>query len=513
MSPVSRVFIRKQLRSLNANKAIGLDGISSRFLRDAADVLVDPVSHLINLSILTETVPQGFKQAKVIPLYKKGSRMDPGNYRPVSVLSVLSKILEHAVDSQLKEYLEKKQVLFSKQSGFRSRFSTDTCLIGLSDYVKGEMAQGNLVGMVLIDLQKAFDTVDHGILCSKLQAIGVTSVSWFQSYLSDRQQCVEIDGVRSDFLNVSCGVPQGSILGPQLFLLYINDLSISIDCDLLLYADDSALIFSHKDPNFIARHLSDQLSSCKKWLTDNRLSLHVGKTETILFGSCRRLKKVESFQVTCESVPVKRVHSVKYLGVLLDESMDGKSHANGLVKKCGSRVSFLYRNRSFLNTKTRTLLCSALIQPLIDYCSSSWYELLSKQLKQKLDVIQRRMIRFVFSMHHMEHVDSSHFSNLSWLTVRDRVDYFKLCHVFKIRVGRAPPYMTQSFIPVSSTHSHATRGSCAYNFSLSHRTATVPNTFSFSAIKAWNGLPSHLKGETSERVFKSKLKSLFFAKY
>ena len=133
------------MHSLNPNKAVGLDGVSSKFLRDGAEVLVEPVCHIINLSILTETVPRGFKQAKVIPLFKKGSRLDPGNYRPVSILSVLSKILERAVDGQLKEYLARKNVLFSKQSGFRSRFSTDTCLIGLTDFVKREIANGSCV--------------------------------------------------------------------------------------------------------------------------------------------------------------------------------------------------------------------------------------------------------------------------------------------------------------------------------------------------------------------------------
>ena len=192
LTPVSRGFILKQLRSLNPNKAIGLDGVSSRFLRDGADVIAEPVCHLVNMSILTETVPSGFKSAKVVPLFKKGSKLEPGNYRPVSILNVLSKVLERAVHCQLVDHLKAKNVLYKNQSGFRGSFSTDSCLVGLSDYVKGEMGKGNLVGMVLIDLQKAFDTVDHEILLSKLQAIGVSSVSWFRLYLSDRQQCVEV---------------------------------------------------------------------------------------------------------------------------------------------------------------------------------------------------------------------------------------------------------------------------------------------------------------------------------
>ena len=155
--------------------------------------------------------------SKVIPLFKKGSTLDPGNYRPVSILNVLSKILERAAHSQLSDYLEKRGLLFENQSGFRGGYSTDSCLIGLSDFIKEELGKGNLVGMVLIDLQKAFDTVDHTVLMGKLESIGVSSLSWFDSYLSGRKQCVDLKGTRSEFSPVSCGVPQGSILGPLLF--------------------------------------------------------------------------------------------------------------------------------------------------------------------------------------------------------------------------------------------------------------------------------------------------------
>ena len=185
--------------------------------------------------------------------------------------------------------------------GFGGGYSTDSCLIGLTDFIKREISHGNLVGMVLIDLQKAFDTVDHGILNEKLRSIGVSSTSWFDSYLENRRQCVDVKGSRSEFLPISCGVPQGSILGPLLFLIYINDMNISLTCRLSLYADDSALLFAHRDAKVISDRLSMELSSCKNWLVDNRLSLHVGKTESLLFGSKRRLKGVE-FQVLSSSL-------------------------------------------------------------------------------------------------------------------------------------------------------------------------------------------------------------------
>ena len=212
-------------------------------------------------------------------------------------MNVLSKILERAVHSQLNEYLTKRRIICDSQSGFRGGFSTDSCLIQMSDFVKGEIVKGNYVGMVLLDLRKAFDTVNHDILIEKLRAVGIDSCDWFSSYLGGRSQCVEANGTRSDFLPITCGVPQGSILGPQLFLLYINDMAISLDCHLSLYADDSALFFAGSNPQAIAERLSNELASCHKWLVDNRLSLHIGKTECLLFGTKRRLKRVGEFSV------------------------------------------------------------------------------------------------------------------------------------------------------------------------------------------------------------------------
>ena len=295
------------------------------------------------------------------------------------------------------EYLEKRGLLFENQSGFRGGYSTDSCLIGLTDFIKSEIGKGNLVGMVLIDLQKAFDTVDHGILCDKLRSIGVSSTLWFESYLANRSQCVDVGGSRSEFLPVTCGVPQGSILGPLLFLVYINDMSISLSCRLSLYADDSALLFAHRDSQVIANHLSSELSKCKRWLVDNRLSLHVGKTEALLFGSKRRLKGVENFGISCDGTPVERKFTVKYLGALLDANLNSSAHVGNLMKVCAGRMAFLYRNSAFLDKKCRQTLCSALIQPYMDYCCSSWYGGLTVNLKERLNVIQRKMVRFIYA--------------------------------------------------------------------------------------------------------------------
>ena len=505
LMPVSRGFIRKQLLGLNPRKAVGLDEIPSFFLRDGADSIVEPVCHIVNTSIFTEMVPSGFKQARVRPLFKKGSKLDAGNYRPVSVLSVLSKILERAVHDQLSHYLQKRGLLYEYQSGFRGSFSTDTCLIGLSDFIKAELGRGKLVGLVLMDLQKAFDTVDHCVLMHKLEAMGVSCTSWFYSYLSGRKQCVEVDGLRSDLRDISCGVPQGSILGPLLFLVYINDMYRSVQCQLSLYADDSALMFSHSDANVIAERLGRELSSCRKWLIDNRLSLHVGKTECIVFGTKRRLKSISGFSVSCDGMTVRQVSSVKYLGVSLNQCLDFTDHVTGLLNTCANRLKFLYRNAAFLDFECRRILCNSLLQPYIDYCCSSWYSSISQLLRNRLDTLQRRMIRFVLSKDPLYHVLPEDFERLSWLSIPNRVSLFKLNHVFKIRMGKAPRYLCSNFQQISDSHMYNTRRS-SFDFHISKELSCSTRTFAFTAVKLWNGLPQFLKELSTYQTFKSRLK-------
>ena len=403
--------------------------------------------------------------------------------------------------------IKAKSAFFVHLSGY----STDSCLIGLTDFIKCEIGKGNLVGMVLIDLQKAFDTVDHAILNEKLKSIGMSSTSWFQSYLDNRRQCVDIKGSRSEFLPVTCGVPQGSILGPLLFLIYINDMNISLSCRLSLYADDSALLFSHRDARVIADRLSIELSSCKKWLVDNRLSLHVGKTESLLFGSKRRLKGVD-FRVFCDGTPVERKFAVKYLGVHLDDNVNGSVHAGNLLKVCAGRLAFLYRQSSLLDKKCRQTLCSTLIQPYIDYCCSSWYFGLSAALKERLNVLQRKMIRFINGLDFRAHVDNCNIKELTWLNIPDRVKFFQMTHLFRIRNKLAPSYLLPNFTAVSAAHSHNTRGSCS-NFVLSRELSLSQKSFAFTAIKNWNSLPNDLKCIGEFRVFKRRLKQYFISQY
>ena len=497
----------KELRQLNPCKSTGLDEIPARFLKEGADFLKVPITFLVNMSISENCVPDAVKTARVKPLYKKNSNLDVGNYRPVSILSVVSKILEKAVYAQLEAYLVENNIIYDYQSGFRSSFSTDTCLIHLLDHIKRNSARGLFTGTILLDLQKAFDTVDHSILCNKLKLMGVGSTKWFESYLSNRSQLVNVGKINSDIANVTCGVPQGSILGPLLFLCYVNDMVISIDpdCKLLLYADDSTILFSHKDPDQIANKLGKVLESCSEWLVDNKLSLHLGKTECILFGSKRKLRKVTDFHFVCNDHTIDSTTSVKYLGLNIDNILSGEIVVNSIISKVNTRLKFLYRQSYCLSAKTRKNLCSALILCHFDYSCSSWYAGLNKGLKRKLQISQNKVIRFINQLGPRTRITSDILMNLNLLNVETRVKQLRLNHVHKIFYNLCPSYLQENFVPLRDVHHYNTRSS-GYNFLVPNCKGVEDSTFYYTGIKDWNSLPEWLKQIESPQKFKIALK-------
>ena len=510
---VSEDFVFKELCSLNITKSTGLDGIPARFLKDAAPVLKIPITFLINKSISEGVVPDELKLAKVKPLFKKNDRLRPENYRPVSILSIVSKILEKSVYIQLEKFLKSNNILYEFQSGFRTSFSTDSCLIHLIDHVKSQTARGLFTGMVLLDLQKAFDTVDHEIMCQKLEVIGVQSISWFQSYLTSRRQLVNVNGVNSDMSEVVCGVPQGSLLGPLLFLIYVNDVTTSIDsnCKVLLYADDTAILFSHKDPCFISKKLSDMLESCHEWLVDNKLSLHLGKTESIIFGPKRKLNKIgpEDFNISCNGIKIEAQSSVKYLGIMIDQFLSGELIVTNIIKKVNQRLKFLYRYKQCLDLQSRKTLCSTLIQCHIDYACSCWYEGLTMKMKNQLQVAQNKVVRFILGLHNRSRIGYNEFEKLGFLNVANRVKQLRLNHVFNIYNNKCPEYMHNNFVKISSNYN--TRSS-QMNFFVPSVKGCESSTFYFNGIKDWNILPNSTKMCKNKHSFKSSVKQFLLDK-
>ena len=506
-SVISESDILKLLLGISPRKATGLDKLPAKFIRDGALPISAPIAHIVNISLFSGHVPEDMKIARVVPLYKKNSKTDPGNYRPVSILSVMSNFLERVVYTQLEQHMKNQNLFYNFQSGFRTSFSTDTCLTHLSDSIRSEMDSGNFTGMVLIDLQKAFDTVDHPILLKKLEAIGLTnsSVTWFDSYLTNRKQVVDNNGTFSDPRTVPCGVPQGSILGPLLFLIYVNDMESAVSCRLILYADDSALVISGKDISAIQNKLGEELKSLREWLIDNKLSLHLGKTESILFGSRRKLKTSAQLNVQCDGINVPAKESVCYLGVELDQTLSGSKIAEKILMKGNSRLNFLFRQSKCLNRNSRKLLASALIQCHFDYACSAWYSGLTKSFKTKIQTLQNKVIRFVLGLPPRSHIGLDRFQEIRWLPVCDRVAQIKSNNMHRVVHGDAPSYLKEGISMVNEVHGIGTRHSRA-SVSMPRVESSGSKSFRYTATKIWNSLPYELKSINELAVFKLKIR-------
>ena len=268
--------VYKILKNFDKTKASGIDNLSGIFVKDGAKLLTTPVTQLCDPSISSRRFPDACKIAKLKPLFKKGTRMDPKNYRPISLLPLISKVLERVIHEQTTEFLDKYKILYKFQSGFRKNHSTDFCLSYLTDEISTCFNSGILTGMILIDLQKAFDTIDHYISLQKLPSLGFSNevIDWFRSYLRSKKFHVNVHDKFSTTAELRCGVSQESILGLLLLLLYINDMPQAVDCDLFLYEDDTCLPYQHKDLDQINKELTKCFCNMCDWFLDNKLSIH-----------------------------------------------------------------------------------------------------------------------------------------------------------------------------------------------------------------------------------------------
>jgi retron-type reverse transcriptase len=275
----------KQLLSLEDGKAVGLDGISPKLLRMGAPAIAAPLTSILNLSISTGIFPEEWKVARVVPIHKKGSLQDRGNFRPVSILCTLSKLLERHIHIAFYDFLKQFNLLHLAQSGFRNLFSCETALLNIVNKWTTAIDNDYMNGVILLDLRKAFDLIDHDLLLHKLKLYKCSNntIKWFSSYLKGRSQCTVFKGKLSDKLPINTGVPQGSILGPLLFILFINDLPMVLEAsDADMYADDSTLTAQAQSVPELEQKLTVDADIVSEWCADNHMAANATKTKVML---------------------------------------------------------------------------------------------------------------------------------------------------------------------------------------------------------------------------------------
>ena len=373
---VSTVFVQKELRKLKRNKAAGTDNLPPNMLKDCASAIAKPIARIINLSLNTSTVPDLWKSAKINPVFKSGDYSNVENYRLISILPILSKLLERVVHNQFYEYLERNNLLNECQYGFRKNRSTKLATTLFCDTVRKHIDQGKMTGALFLDLSKAFDTIGHGILLEKLILYGVggNEHSWFTDYLFRRPQHVEQNNIRSETKFITSGVPQGSILGPLLFIVFFNDLPDHLTyCEIFQYADDTVILYADKDIDRIEKMPNADINNNGTYCEQNELLLNLkkGKTETMLFGTSQRLSRSgRDLGITYNGTKINHVSEYVYLGNLLDTKLSLASNFERAYKKASGRVRLLANIRVNLTTEAALLIYRMMILPILTYSAT-----------------------------------------------------------------------------------------------------------------------------------------------
>ena len=366
--------------------------------KDVACEIAKPVSYIINLSLRTGQVPTEWKIARVVPVHKSSSTADVNNYRPISILPVISKILERAVHHQLMDYLEENKLLSDKQFGYRSKRSTELATAFFIDSIRRSGDKGLLSGAVYLDLSRAFDTLDHGRLLEKMKSYGVNGLilSWFTYYLFQGLQVVRLGQELSDPYSITCGVPHGSILGPIMFLLFFNDFE---DClhhiNVIQFADDTVIYLSSKSIEEIEHNLNKDLASIATYLSCNDLviNLEKGKTWCMLLGTPKRkatvAPKSRDLNLPCNGTKINCAQSYKYLGTILDQQLNLAANFDQKYKKASSKLGLLRKMKTLMTTKAANAVYTSAIIPALIYNCIVQLNLTQTQLK-KLKSIEVR---------------------------------------------------------------------------------------------------------------------------
>ena len=360
--------IENIIKELQSKNSTGNDDISCNLLKYLLPVLSQSLTLIINQSLNTGIFPNKLKLAKLVPIFKKGDTSFPENYRPISLLPAISKVFEKVVFNQFYEYFISNKLLSNNQYGFRKLHSTEHAVLHFVDRIITELDKSNSPIAIFLDLSKAFDTLNYDILIQKLKYYGIADISltWFRSYILNRNQFVTFKHCKSETLETKTGVPQGSILGPLLFIIYTNDIvNVSNYFEPIIYADDTFLINTSLNLNKTEdiATLNNEFNKIYQWLTINKLTLNISKTKYMIFTSKNRTPVTCSLKVN--DIQIEKVSEFSFLGITLDDNLTWHNHINKIANKKSRNIGLLYKLKHFLPPFVlRTLYCSLILAHL-----------------------------------------------------------------------------------------------------------------------------------------------------
>lgn len=503
--------VRKILTSLNTAKAVGPDGISNRILRECADSLSVPLARLFNWSLQLGRFPTPWKLANVVPVYKKSDRQKVENYRPVSLLSTLSKVLERIVHSRLYDYCMENNLLTEKNSGFKRQDSTVNQLLHITNIIGNALDQKEDACLVFLDISKAFDRVWHRGLLFKLRQFGIHGnlLQWFSSYLEHRKQQVAVDGETSEALLITAGVPQGSILGPLLFLIYINDLVDKLECNPHLFADDTFLLDFFVNPVLSSIRVNRDLAIIHDWGIIWKVFFNPLKTMYMV--ATKKTRPINYPDPVFNGTPIEKVESHKHLGLYITQNFTWGHHIGCTLVKASRRVHLISQVRHLLPRRSLCSLYSNMVLPIIEYCDVI-YDNCTLRDSLALENIQRRAALICTGAYRHTSNDSL-LAELGWQPLRIRRQIHKLCLFYKIKNLLTPEYLRQ-IIPRQPVNDYRLRSTSNANIPIPFsRLSSTRNAFVHSTVKLWNSLPVNIRSVNSLNTFTLKLKAHLYRQY
>lgn len=482
----------------------GYDMINTRILKHILPTITNPLTHIINISLLHGQVPDQLKIAKVVPIYKANDTTLVSNYRPISVLPIFSKIFEKVIATRLETHLTNNNILAPTQFGFRKHHSTQHAITIFTEKLYDSLNKHHTSIATFLDLSKAFDTINHSILLSKLAVYGIrgTPLQWFNSYLTNRKQYVTYKHTKSSTRSITCGVPQGSILGPILFILYINDLPKQSNIlHYLLYADDTNLLITGKDlPNTI-QILNNELNNIHTWLQVNKLSINLSKTNYMIFTNSKLPQHLPPIKIN--NTDITLVTRTKFLGITIDDKLNWKPHIALIKNKISKHIGIFYRLRHAVPKHILQTLYNSFILPHLSYGITSWGNTYPTHLKT-LTTLQKKIIRLITFSHYRTHTPPL-FKQLKILPLTSLYNYYLSLFAYKTTHLTVPTPIHEILTTRDNTHSYATRSTqhLPIFFHL-HRISKMGVKYNLS--RYYNNLPETIKHSTSYFVFKKKLK-------
>ena len=512
--PIKVEEICSIINGINPHKAVGPSSVPSIILQHMCKELVTPLCLIANMSFAKGIHPDKLKIAKIIPIFKKGSKLIPSNYRPISLLSNINKIMEKIVYSRVFSFLDKNKIFYKQQYGFRPKYSTNHAIIDITEKIRETLDKNKIAAGVFVDFQKAFDTVNHKILIKKLKHYGIrgTLNKWFESYLDNRKQHVSVLGFDSENQSVNHGVPQGSVLGPLLFLIYINDLHRSVKhSSTFHFADDTNLLAIGKDVKSLQSKLNKDLKCLYKWLLANKISLNAAKTELIIFR--KPLQSLPNIKIKINGVRITPVSSLKYLGIFLDCYLNGSAHCFQLLTKLQRAVGMIAKTRHYLKDDISQLLSlyHSIFSSHMIYGCQTW-GLVSNKYTQKIQTLQNKALRLIsFADTRTPHPHTTDiYKNLKLLKLTDLITLKNILFIHDFFNNKLPESFENYFQLSKDMHGHNTRNaSICHIFTPQIETVRFGRkSFKMKAISSWNYFCDIFQDKNLISLGKKQLKNL-----